>query len=294
MRPKLGFGSTGGVIPLPLLDALLKTALDEDLHGGDLTSEAIFSEDEWSMAEAVAKEDLVLSGALPFGRVFHLVSPGSRVEQLVPEGELAPRGTILFRIEARTRGLLAAERTALNLLQHLSGVATTTRRFVDVAAGRARITDTRKTLPGLRALERLAVRHGGGHNHRNDLGSAVLIKDNHIAAAGGIAAALAKARAYAPHTTRLEIEVTSLAELDQALEARADVVMLDNFRDEDYPEAVAKARGKALLEVSGGITLERVDFLAGLGVDVLSVGALTHSVKAADVSLRVVPNGERP
>lgn len=273
--------------PTTLVDEIIARALQEDLSGGDLTSDAIFGNEATSVADIVAKESLVLSGTQVFARTFHLVTPGVRLEQFVSEGELCPAGTLLFQVEGRTKGLLAAERTALNFLQHLSGVATLTRKFVDAAERRVRIADTRKTLPGLRLLERQAVRHGGGHNHRNDLGAAVLIKDNHIAAAGGVSKAISKARSYAPHTTRVEVEVTNLDELREALEANADIVMLDNFRDEDYPPAIALAKGKALIEVSGGITLERVPFLAGLGIDVLSVGALTHSVKAADISMKI-------
>ncbi len=184
-----------------------------------------------------------------------------------------------------------AERTALNFLQHLSGIATLTRRFVDAAAGRARIVDTRKTTPGLRLLERQAVRHGGGHNHRNDLGSAVLIKDNHIAAAGSVTVAIHGARAYAPHTSKIEVEVTSQSELREALAAGADVILLDHFDDGAVHAAVSEVGGRAIVEVSGNVTLERASRLAQLGVDVISVGALTHSAPAADISLRLVPLG---
>jgi nicotinate-nucleotide pyrophosphorylase (carboxylating) len=184
---------------------------------------------------------------------------------------------------------LMAERTGLNFAQRLSGVATLTRTFVDAVpdGARLRIADTRKTTPGLRFLERYAVRVGGGHNHRDCLGSAVLIKDNHIVAAGGVRAAVERARAHAPHTSRIEIEVESLADLDEALAAGAEIVMLDNFDSQALRSAVEKARGRAIVEVSGGLTLARVKELAELGVDVASVGALTHSAPAADIGLDI-------
>lgn len=277
------------MLSLPLLDLLITRALQEDLSGGDLTSEALIDAEAWGLAEAVAKSSLVVSGGVAFARVFYLVAPEARVEQLLDDGQKAEPGAVLFRIEGPTRAILAAERTALNLLQQLSGTATLTQRFVAQLRGDCRVADTRKTIPGLRALQRAAIRHGGGHNHRDALGSAVMIKDNHIAAAGSIRVAVQKARAHAPHTSRIEIEVTNLVELQQALDAGAEVIMLDNFVDADLPAAVKLAKGRALLEVSGGITLERIPFLSGLGIDVISVGALTHSAPAADISLRLWP-----
>ncbi len=275
--------------PLTVIDDCIRRALLEDWGAGDLTSEALIPEDSWAVAEAVAKAPLVLSGSTVFARVFHLVDAGIRVERLVDDGAAVEPGTVLLRLEGRARDLLGGERTALNFLQQLSGVATLTRRFVERTSGTCRITDTRKTVPGLRALQRAAVRHGGGHNHRDALGSAVLIKDNHIAAAGSVRIAIERARAHAPHTTRIEVEVANRDELEEALGAGADIVMLDNFSDEDLPAVVARARGHALLEVSGGITLERIGFLSGLGIDVISVGALTHSAPASDISLRLWP-----
>jgi nicotinate-nucleotide pyrophosphorylase (carboxylating) len=275
------------VLPPALLDATLLRALEEDLAGGDITTDSLVGPDDYASATAVAKSALVVSGVEVFARAFYLVSPACRVEELVPNGTLATPGTELLRVEGPTAALLKAERTALNFLQRLSGTATLTRKFVERAQGRARIADTRKTTPGLRALERLAVRHGGGHNHRDSLGAAVLIKDNHIAAVGGVAEAVKRARQLAPHTSRIEIEVTTLAELDEAVSAGADIILLDNFDLETLKLAVARAKGRALLEVSGGLTLDRIDELAALGVDVLSVGALTHSAPAADISLRL-------
>lgn len=269
----------------PLLDALITQALQEDLAGGDITTQSTVAQGKWARAQIIAKEDLVLSGTEVFARVFSLLSPGTRVEQLATDGAQVRRGDVVLEVESTAHCLLGGERTALNFLQHLSGVATLTRSYVERAQGKARICDTRKTTPGLRALERKAVRDGGGHNHRDCLGSAVLIKENHIRAAGGILAALEGARASAPHTSRLEIEVTNLGELSEALSGRADIIMLDNFKDADIQSAVEQVAGRAVLEVSGGITLERVGTLIQLGIQVISVGALTHSAPAADLSM---------
>lgn len=271
----------------PLLDELVSRALAEDLSGGDITTQAVVSVDTRAIARAVAHSALVLCGGAVFARTFYAIDRGVRVEQVKAEGERAQAGDVLLIVEGPASSLLAAERVALNFLQRLSGIATLTRRFVDaVPRGRSlRIADTRKTTPGLRVLERYAVRTGGGRNHRDNLGAAVLIKDNHIVAAGGIANALHRAREAAPHTSRLSIEVETLEQLDEALAHGADVVMLDNFAPAALAEALGRARGKALVEVSGGITLERIPELAEAGVDVVSVGALTHSVMAADIGL---------
>ena len=272
-----------------LLTEAVDRALAEDLAGGDVTSAAIVAGEQRAVARAVAQTPLVVCGSQVFARSFYRVDPGLRVEERALEGSQAAAGDVLWLVEGSARSILMAERTALNFAQRLSGIATLTRRFVEAvpAGARLRITDTRKTTPGLRFLERYAVRIGGGHNHRDCLGSAVLIKDNHIAAAGGIAAAIARARSGAPHTSRIEVEVESLAQLDEALASGAEIVMLDNFDAAALAEAVTKARGRALVEVSGGITLERVRELVEAGVDVASVGALTHSAPAADISLDV-------
>jgi nicotinate-nucleotide pyrophosphorylase (carboxylating) len=279
------------MIPSALLDSLCDRALAEDLAGGDITTAAIVDEAARGVARAVAKAPLVVAGGDVFARVFYRVDPGVRVEQVVADGTAAATGDVLFVVEGATASLLMAERTALNFLQRLSGVATLTAEFVQaVPAGLPlRIVDTRKTTPGLRALERAAVRAGGGKNHRNDLGAAVLIKDNHIAAAGSVTEALRRAPLSAPHGSKLEVEVETLAQLDEALAARADLVLLDNFRPSELGEAVGRARGKALVEVSGGVTLDRIPELARAGVDVVSVGALTHSARAADISLEIEP-----
>jgi len=270
-----------------LLDRIVDGALAEDLEGGDLTTEATVPSDARAVARAVARTALVVCGADVFARVFYRVDPSVRVELLMDEGSDAKQGDVLWVAEGSARSLLMAERTALNFAQRMSGIATLARSYVRAlpAGSKARVTDTRKTTPGLRALERYAVRTGGAHNHRDTLGSAVLIKDNHIQAAGGIGVAVERARARAPHTSKIEVEVASLAELDQALAAGADIVMLDNFAEADVATGVARAKGKALVEVSGGITLERIASLAAAGVDVISSGALTHSAPSADIAL---------
>jgi len=278
------------MIAPPLLDAIVDRALEEDLAGGDLTSEACVDADTQAEAVAVARKAVVSAGAEVFRKVFVRVDPRCEVEILVQDGKTAAAGTALWRVRGPARALLAGERTALNLTQRMTGIATLTRKYVDALpkGAKTRVTDTRKTTPGLRVLERYAVRLGGGINHRNDLGSAVMIKDNHVIAAGGISRAIERAKAYAPHTSRIEVEVDSLAQLEEALAAGADIIMLDNFSTEDVRAAVARVAGvspRPILEASGGITLERIAELAAAGVDVISVGALTHSAPAADIGL---------
>lgn len=270
-----------------MLNDVIDRALAEDLAGGDVTSAAAVAEEERAIARAVARSPLVVCGGALFARAFYRIDPGLRVEERLAEGTRAEPGDVLWIVEGSARAILMGERTALNFTQRASGVATLTRRFVDAvpAGAKLRIADTRKTTPGLRFLERYAVRVGGGHNHRDCLGSAVLIKDNHIAAAGGVRAAIDRARAYAPHTSRLEVEVDTLAQLDEALAAGAEIVLLDNFTPDELKVAVGKASGRALVEVSGGITLERIAALATLDIDVASVGALTHSAPAVDIGL---------
>jgi nicotinate-nucleotide pyrophosphorylase (carboxylating) len=276
-----------------LLDRIVDQALREDLEGGDLTTEATVERDARAVARAVAREPLVVCGGDVFARVFYRVDPGLRVERFMEDGADASEDDVLWVVEGSARSILMAERTGLNFAQRMSGIATLARRYVRALpeGSRTRVTDTRKTTPGLRVLERYAVRTGGAHNHRDTLGSAVLIKDNHIRAAGGIRVAIEAARARAPHTSKIEIEVASLTELDEALAAGADIVMLDNFDEADIPVAVGKAKGKALIEVSGGITLERIPQLALAGVDVVSSGALTHSAPSADIALDLEPLG---
>jgi nicotinate-nucleotide pyrophosphorylase (carboxylating) len=277
------------MIAKALLSPVVVRALAEDLEGGDLTTEATVDPNTEAIGSAAARSDVVVCGGEVFRTVFAEVDPSLDVALTVADGRRAKRGDVLWTVRGNARSILMGERTALNFVQRMTGIATLARRYVDaVPDGCAtRITDTRKTTPGLRMLERYAVRTGGAHNHRDTLGSAVLIKDNHIISAGGITPAVTRARARAPHTSRIEVEVESLAELDEALTAGADIVMLDNFAPSDLDEAVRRAKGRALVEVSGGITLERIAALARAGIDVISVGALTHSAPAADIGLDV-------
>ena len=267
------------------VDGIITAALAEDLASGDVTGRVtVGPHTHWS-ARLVAKERLVFAGGAVAKAVFHRVDPAIAVEVLLRDAEVAAPGTVLMTVSGNARALLAAERTTLNLLQRMCGVATLTRAYVDAAAGRCRVVDTRKTMPGLRALDRYAVRCGGGHNHRNDLGAGVLIKENHVRAAGGVAEAVARARVHAPHTLRIECEVTTLEELREALTAGADAVLLDNMNDEQVRAAVAIVERRAVVEVSGGVSLDRISQLAQLGIDVISVGKLTHSAPASDISL---------
>lgn len=275
------------MLPLALLDSIINRALAEDLHGGDLTTDVTVEPHIRARAIAVARADLVVCGGAVFARVFERLDPLVRIAPSEPDGAWIKKGAPLWTVHGTARSLLAGERTALNFAQRMSGVATLSRAFVSALPPNSRtiIADTRKTTPGLRALERYAVRTGGAHNHRNDLTSAVLIKDNHIVAAGGIEQAVERARKHAPHTSRIEIEVQSLEELDRALASRADVILLDNFDLEAMRTAVLRAGGRAILEASGGVRLDRIVAIAETGVDVISVGALTHSAPAADIAL---------
>jgi nicotinate-nucleotide pyrophosphorylase (carboxylating) len=282
-------------LPLSMIDAVVVRALEEDLGAGDVTTEACVPEDREATANGVARKELVACGIPVAARVFATIDPTLRFTAKVEEGTKVKGGTVLFTVEGRARSLLTAERVALNLIQRMSGIATATRRYVEALppGSKTRITDTRKTTPGLRLLERYSVRRGGGHNHRNDLGSAVLIKDNHIVAAGGVRTAIENARARAPHTSKIECEVDSLEQLEEAITAGADIVLLDNMDTPTVEEAVRRTRGRALLEASGGITIERITELARAGVDAISVGALTHSTPAADISLDFTASSTR-
>ncbi|MEM6292092.1 MAG: carboxylating nicotinate-nucleotide diphosphorylase [Myxococcota bacterium] len=267
------------------IDRVLRRAFDEDLPSTDVTTVATVAADAQATGSIIAKAPLVLCGGRVGARAFSMMDPAIRFEQVVPDGTFVEPKTVVATLSGPARGILVAERTALNLMQRMSGTATVVRQYADAAAGRCRVVDTRKTTPGLRALQRYAVRCGGGHNHRNDLSSGVLIKENHIRAAGGIAEAIGRAKAFAPHGLRIECEVLSLDEAHAAVAAGADVVMLDNMDDAQVRQAVAALPDSVIIEVSGGITLERIATLAEIGVDVISVGAFTHSAPAADLSL---------
>lgn len=273
------------------LERLVRLALEEDLGSGDMTSELVVAPGLRARAEIVAKQDfLVLAGSEAASLAFRLVDAQVEQEWLRADGDVLSRGQAACRLEGPARSLLSAERVALNFLQRLSGVATLTRRFVEAAAPhRARITDTRKTTPGLRMLEKAAVRSGGGANHRFGLYDAVLIKDNHLAAAGGLAEALRAARAGASHLMKIQVEVTSLAQVEEALRAGADAILLDNMAAPEMAEAVRLVAGRVPLEASGGVSLANVAEVAATGVDYISVGALTHSAPAVDLSLEFLP-----
>ncbi len=277
----------------PAVGRLIELALDEDLGRGDVTSDAIFGSHESAQAIILAKSELVLSGLDVAMAVFQSVDARLSTTPLFPDGSSIHPHTQVMRMEGPIRSILAAERTALNFLQRLSGIATLTRRYVHAVAGTsARIVDTRKTAPGFRFLDKRAVRHGGAHNHRADLGSGVLIKDNHVAAAGGVGEAIRRARAYAPHTVRIEAEITALEQVDEALAAGVEILLLDNMSPELVRESLlrlppASDPRRPLVEVSGGVSLATVRAYAEAGADLISVGALTHSVIAADLSLEV-------
>mgnify|MGYP003419234067 FL=1 len=283
----------GGVVGEALwqggLEEALRAWLREDLGQGDLTSLLVVPEDIEGEAVILAKEGGVLAGLWVAGRVFALADPRTAFAPLVAEGARVAEGTEVARVRGPLRGILAGERLALNLLQRLSGIATLTRAYVEALAGtKAQILDTRKTTPGLRALEKYAVRVGGGRNHRYGLFDGILIKENHVRAAGGVGEAVRRAKARAPHYLKVEVEVRDLAELEEALEAGADLILLDNFPLEALREAVRRVGGRVPLEASGNMTLERAKAAAEAGVDYVSVGALTHSAKALDLSLLVV------
>jgi nicotinate-nucleotide pyrophosphorylase (carboxylating) len=273
------------------LDRLISLALEEDLGAaGDITTEALIPADAMGSAELVAKERLVLAGLEAFARVFVRVDPAARLELLKADGEEVEPRTVVARVHAHMRALLTAERTALNIVQRTSGMATLARQAAAAVKGTSlKVLDTRKTAPGMRALSKLAVRTGGASNHRFGLFDGILIKDNHIAAVGGsVREAIRRARAHAPQLVKIEVEVTNPAQLAEALEGGADVVMLDNMDDEQIRQAVQQVAGRVRLEVSGGITLERLSRLAAMGVDYVSMGALTHSARAMDLSLEII------
>jgi len=274
------------IVELGVIEPCIAAALAEDLASGDLTARLTVPADRQGRARIVAKQALVFCGGELVEQVFARVDASVVVERLVAEATRVERGDELVRLSGNARALLAGERTALNLLGRACAVATLTRAHVDAAGPKLRVVDTRKTMPGLRALDRYAVRCGGGHNHRNDLGAGVLIKENHIRCAGSLTSAVRAAIEHAPHTLRVECEVTSLAELREAIAAGIQAVLLDNMDDATLRQAVAIAQGKLVLEVSGNVTLERLPRLAAIGVDLVSVGALTHSAPNVDLSMQ--------
>jgi nicotinate-nucleotide pyrophosphorylase (carboxylating) len=279
------------------IDAVVEMALTEDAPFGDVTSQTFVPATTTATAELVAREPGTYAGAEVFEVAMTALDQTVKVSGLIADGDRFQTGQVLARVEGPARAILQAERVALNLVQRMCGVATLTARYVETVAAvpgaRARVVDTRKTTPGLRALERHAVRCGGGHNHRYSLSDAVMAKDNHLAVVDDIGAAIRRARAELPHTMHLEVEIDRLEQLDQVLAAGPDTIMLDNFSLADLAEGVRRIDGRAIVEASGGITLDTIAAVAATGVDVISVGALTHSVRALDLGLDVVVDGAR-
>ncbi len=269
------------------VDKVIHMALEEDLGAGDITTMSTVPEDRRIHGRYIAKESGVLCGLPIAARVFQLLDPAVCFTAHGKDGDAVQKGDVIAEVEGPARSVLIGERTGLNLMQRLSGIATRTSEAVAAVAGtKARIADTRKTTPGLRALEKYAVRVGGGSNHRFNLADGVLIKDNHITAAGSITAAVQAARALAPHTLKIEVEVENFAMLEEALAAGADIIMLDNMGNEQMAEAVRRVAGHAIVEASGNMGDKDLKAVAETGVDLISIGALTHTIRALDISLK--------
>lgn len=276
------------MILLPFyIDDIIKTALSEDINYIDSTSDLLISEESVSEAYFVSKDDGVLAGIEPALRVFTILDPEMKIELFKKDGDKIKKGDIIANFSGHTRLMLKAERTSLNILQHMSGIASYTNKCVEAVAGtKASITDTRKTLPGLRALQKYAVTIGGGKNHRYNLTDAAMLKDNHIDAYGGITAAVGALRKKAGHMLQIEVETRNLDEVKEAVACGVNVIMLDNMTNEQMKEAVDYIGGRAKTEASGNVTLDNIRAKAETGVDIISLGALTHSVKAFDISMK--------
>jgi len=270
------------------IDNIITTALMEDINYIDAAADNLIPEDHRSSAYYVAKASGVVCGIEVAKRVFDLAGGNVDFKIITKDGTKVNKGDIIAEMEGSTLTLLKGERTALNLLQHMSGIATATNKCVELVEGtKAAVTDTRKTLPGLRAIQKYAVTVGGGKNHRFNLSDAAMLKDNHIDAYGGITAAVAALREKIGHTVKIEVEVRTLAELEEALENKVEIIMLDNMSCDEMAEAVEIANGRALLEASGNVTAENIRAVAETGVDIISLGALTHSVKCFDISMKI-------
>jgi nicotinate-nucleotide pyrophosphorylase (carboxylating) len=269
------------------VDEQLKSALREDITSEDVTTNAVIAEGIRGTVQLICKQDGMIAGLDVFKRVFELLDPFTKVKTFVADGDAVKNGMKLAEITAEVRALLTGERTALNYLQRMSGIATSTSEMVELLEGTGiRLLDTRKTTPNMRLFEKYAVRVGGGTNHRYNLSDGVLLKDNHIAAAGGVKAAIAYAKAYAPFVRKIEVEVENLDMVREAVEAGADIIMLDNMTPEQMREAVTLINGRAETECSGNVTKDRIDALKGVGVDYISSGAITHSASILDVSMK--------
>lgn len=272
----------------PAIEKLIDLALEEDIGSGDITTDPLVAKATSAQGVIIAKEDVVIAGLAVAQRVFERLDPNVQFIAAVADGDTVDKGKTVITIKGQLAGLLSAERTALNFLQRLSGIATHVRDFKSLLSGStASLVDTRKTTPGWRVLEKYAVRVGGAANHRMGLYDGVLIKDNHIAACGGIAAAVERIRQHVSHFIKIEVEASNLDEVQEAIDAGADVIMLDNMSLDQIKAAVAQIAGRALVEVSGGVTQEQLAALAATGVDLISVGALTHSARAVDLSMRI-------
>jgi len=273
-----------------MIDRILRRALEEDLGAGDLTTNATIDPVLKGRASLIARETLVLAGLPVFIKVFRILSVEITSEDYFEDGQLVQGGEKICQITGPANAILKGERTALNFLQRMSGIATLTKTYVDkVGSQKVRLVDTRKTAPGLRLFDKYAVRMGGGFNHRIGLYDGILIKDNHISAAGSITKAVDLAKLNAPHTIKVEVEVEDFEALEEAIQAGADVVLLDNMSPRMLKEAVRLSNGRVPLEASGGINLKNIEEIAKTGVDIISVGALTHSAIAVDVSLEMIP-----
>ncbi len=270
------------------LDNIIKTALLEDINYCDVTTDYLIPEDQQGSARFVSKAEGIVCGTEAAVRVFQLLDESITSEILIKDGEPVKKGDCILTLKGSARTLLKGERTALNLIQHMSGIATAANRYMKMIEGtKAVIADTRKTLPGLRPLQKYAVMTGGARNHRFNLSDAAMLKDNHIDAAGGITNAITKLRSKVGHMTKIEVETRNLDELREALAAGADIIMLDNMSPETMREAVSITDGRAVLEASGGITGDTLRAAAETGVDIISIGALTHSVTAFDISMYI-------
>ena len=268
------------------IDKVVLNALEEDMPYGDVTTDNLISDEDFTEAKFIAKADGVISGMPVAARVFELIDSRTSLEILKNDGECVQKGDIIAILRGPTAAVLKGERTALNLMQRMSGIATRTRVFTELVKDYpVSVADTRKTTPGLRYLEKYAVRCGGGRNHRYSLSDAVMLKDNHIAAGGGILSAVRKVRANIPHTVKIEVEVENMDMVRDAVESGADIIMLDNMNEAAMAEAVRYIAGRALVEASGDVTEERICAIAETGVDIISIGRITHSVKALDLSL---------
>jgi len=267
---------------------IIEAALAEDIGTGDITTAAIVSRGKTGHAQAIAKNDFVIAGIDIFKETFLLLNDKIKVRKLISDGKRAKKGSIIAEISGSLFYILQAERVALNLFQRMCGIATLTAKFVEAVHGsKTKILDTRKTMPGLRLLDKMAVSIGGGFNHRMGLYDGVLIKDNHIAAAGSITAAVDMQRQSLPHTLKIEVETKNMSEVKEALKCGADIIMLDNMTPDEMKKAVSFVAGRALIEASGNVSMQSVAEIAAIGVDLISVGELTHSVRAADISLKI-------